>query len=544
MAIDDNKAMGILEDSTLSRVLSWDAHPFPLILGDLKSPPSPSQNPLSYLFVMGEEDFNNWQSLALNDEGKDWVKFQEFKANAGSILTLTDSFLQKDYLTSIAQTLSCEVNLFPRVGHHHALLVINPKEVRWDFASAFEKLPASCYLMMNVQENLTTPPALNSKALSFSLEDALLGFAMAIYQFNYFKKDDGARAKELYPTLFLTTKFHPLVQRIEHIVKAIFMGRDLINLPASHLNPTSMGQVADKLANDYQAKIKQIIGDELIQQNYPLIYTVGKASYTPPRLIDMHWQPRPSNPQASNLMPKITLIGKGVTFDSGGLNIKPSSNMKLMKKDMGGAATALTIARMIMALNLKVQLRVLIPTVENAVAGNAYRQMDVITSRNGTTVEIGDTDAEGRLILADAITAAGEENTDIILDFATLTGAARVALGTDLPAIFCNDSELAQNIIEQGLKEDDPCWQLPLHKPYRSQIKGSSAQITNAPSSGYAGAIHAALFLEHFVPNQVKWAHFDMMAWNLSKRPARPEGGEVNLVRTILSFIQKTCDNA
>lgn len=320
-------------------------------------------------------------------------------------------------------------------------------------------------------------------------------------------------------------------QIIENTVAAIYLTRDLINTPPEDMGPEQLAQAAAELAQKFKADITQIIGDDLLKNNYPTIHAVGRASNRAPRLIDLQW----GNSQA----PKITLVGKGVCFDSGGLDIKTASGMELMKKDMGGAATVLGLAHMIMAMNLPVRLRVLIPAVENVISANAYKPSDVIKTRQGLTVEVGNTDAEGRLILCDALAEAVTENPDLLLDFATLTGAARIAVGTEISALFTNNDELAAQFTKHSEQEQDPIWRLPLHTPYRKMIDSKIADINNAGSSGYAGAITAALFLKEFVPDTTPWVHFDLMGWNSSARPGRPEGGEAMAIRAVFAYLLK-----
>ena len=295
--------------------------------------------------------------------------------------------------------------------------------------------------------------------------------------------------------------------------------------------PEQLATATQALGQAFGASVDQLIGDELLAQNYPLIHAVGRASAHPPRLLDLRWGD-PGHP-------KITLIGKGVCFDSGGLDLKPSSAMRLMKKDMGGAATALGLARLIMSSGLPVRLRVLVAAVENAVAGNAFRPGDVLRSRRGLTVEIHNTDAEGRLVLCDALAEASDERPELMIDFATLTGAARVALGTDMPALFCNDDELANGLLTAAAQEQDPFWRLPLHRPYRDMLDSKIADLANASESSYAGAITAALFLQEFVPTDLPWVHFDLMAWNLKTQPGRPEGGEAMGLRALFAWLEQ-----
>ncbi len=305
-------------------------------------------------------------------------------------------------------------------------------------------------------------------------------------------------------------------------------GRDLINQPPNILTPTALAAAAKRVADAHGASYRLIRGEDLLEHNFPLVYAVGKASAEPPCLVDMRWGSKGK---------KITLVGKGVCFDSGGLDIKSSSTMKLMKKDMGGAAIVLAIAKILMRVNAPIQLRVLIPVVENAISANAMRVSDVYPSRKGINVEIGNTDAEGRLILADALTYAAEDKPDLIIDCATLTGAARVALGTEVPALFTNRDVLASKLMKIGQGQDDPLWHLPLWQGYRSQLTSRFADIHSTGESSFGGAIVAALFLNEFVPPTIPWVHVDVMAWNLREQAGRPIGGEVMGARALAAFI-------
>ena len=309
---------------------------------------------------------------------------------------------------------------------------------------------------------------------------------------------------------------------------AVMLGRDLINTPAEDMGPSQLETAMRGVARQFKATVTVTKGAAL-EKKFPLIHTVGRAADDAPRLLDLRW--------GAQRAPKITLVGKGVCFDTGGLNLKPRGSMGLMKKDMGGAANVLGLAQMIMALKLPVQLRVLIPAVENSVSGNAYRPGDVLTSRKGLTVEINNTDAEGRLVLADALALADEETPDLLVSMATLTGAARVALGPDLPALFCNDDRIAGALLAAGVAEADPLWRLPLWPGYRGMIDGRIAGLTNSAEGGYAGAITAALFMQEFVGREVPWIHLDMMAWNTRDRPGRPEGGEATGLRALHAFL-------
>ncbi len=335
-----------------------------------------------------------------------------------------------------------------------------------------------------------------------------LYWALDSYCFSRYKKNDALKK----PTLYMPDP------QVAHYAEGIYLVRDLINTPAEDMGPVQLSEKVKDIAATYGAEFKEIIGDDLLEQNYPAIYHVGRAGHQAPRLLDMHW----GDPQHE----KWVLVGKGVCFDSGGLDLKPSSNMRLMKKDMGGAAHALGLAQLIMAMNLPINLRLLIPAVENAIDSHAYRPGDVLATRKGLTVEVGNTDAEGRLVLADALAEAVTEKPDRIIDFATLTGAARVALGTEIPVYFTN-CEMLKNSLEQGAAmAKESIWQLPLHKPYRSHIESAIADLSNDANTPFGGAITAALFLQEFVDDSIPWIHFDIMAWNVTSKPGSPEGGE------------------
>lgn len=352
---------------------------------------------------------------------------------------------------------------------------------------------------------------------------AVLAWGLGTYQFNKYKKLPDCPAKLALPSNLFDLKY------LDAILRAIHLVRDLINTPTDDMTPADLGQVAEGLAQQFSAELRQIVDKDLLQEGYPSIYTVGRASVNVPRLIDLRW----GNPQH----PKITLVGKGVCFDSGGLDIKNANNMGLMKKDMAGAAHALGLALVVMALNLPVRLRVLIPAVENSISGNAYRPGDVIVSRKGLSVEITNTDAEGRVVLSDALYEASSEKPELIIDFASLTGAARVALGADISALFSNNDQLAEDLLKSAAIENDPMWRLPLFKPYKKLFDSKIADMANSSSSGYGGAITAALFLNEFVSPEIPWAHFDIMAWNVSSKPAAPEGGEAMSLRAVAHYL-------
>jgi len=353
---------------------------------------------------------------------------------------------------------------------------------------------------------------------------ATLAFALGSYRFSRYRKADA-------PNVRLAPPDGIDAADITRMAEAATLARDLINTPSNYMGPEELALAAEALAKRFGASFSCIIGDELPRQNFPLIHAVGMASPRAPRLIDIGWGD-PSHP-------KVTLVGKGVCFDTGGLDLKPSSGMLIMKKDMGGAANVLALALMVMDAKLKVRLRVLIPAVENAVAGNAFRPLDIFTSRKGLTVEIGNTDAEGRLVLADALALADEETPDLLIDLGTLTGAARVALGPDLPPFYTNDETLALDIARLARQENDPLWRMPLWPAYDSWLDSKVANINNAPSGGFAGSIICALFLQRFVEAAKSWLHVDIYGWTSSAKPARPEGGECQAARAIYKCLSE-----
>lgn len=318
-------------------------------------------------------------------------------------------------------------------------------------------------------------------------------------------------------------------EEVSRVAEAVCFARDLINTPANDFGPAELAEAARSLASWHGARFELIVGDDLPAAGFPLVYAVGKGSARAPRVIDLSWG------QAGH--PKLTLVGKGVCFDSGGLNLKNSSGMALMKKDMGGAAAALAVARLVMERRLPVRLRVLVPAVENAVSGSAFRPGDVFTSRKGLTVEIGDTDAEGRLILADALAAADAEEPDLLIDLATLTGAARVALGPDVAPFYTEDEELAAAFQASAAAVADPVWRMPLWRPYAAGLQSKVADLTSVAPGGFAGSIVAALFLSRFVERAKSWMHLDIYAWTPKAKPACPEGAEATAVRAIDAFL-------
>ena len=355
---------------------------------------------------------------------------------------------------------------------------------------------------------------------------AAIAWGLGAYRFRRYK----AKGHHLAPAALIIPEAADAARVIAH-VEAIWLGRDLINTPSNDMGPAELEIAARDLAARHGANVDAVVGDALIEKNFPLIHAVGRASPRAPRLIDLTW----GRPDAV----KITAIGKGICFDTGGLDIKTAAGMLLMKKDMGGAAAALAFAHMVMSAKLDVRLRVLIPAAENAISGSAFRPSDVIRARSGTTVEIGNTDAEGRLVLADALTLADEEAPDYLFTLATLTGAARVALGPDLPPYFCDDEDLAHSIAVAGADVADPVWRLPMTTPYDPWLESNVADINNVAEGGFAGAVVAAIFLKKFVRQARAYAHFDIYGWRPAPRPMGPKGGEPQAARALFEVARR-----
>ncbi|OYU16056.1 MAG: aminopeptidase [Alphaproteobacteria bacterium PA4] len=355
-----------------------------------------------------------------------------------------------------------------------------------------------------------------------------LGWLLAQHRFDRYRQGGGA-AGNTGPRVLLSRDPGSIGVAVR-LAEATALVRDLVDTPAADLGPGELAEAVIAEARRFGAKVEVIKGEALLAQNFPAVHAVGRAASRAPRLIDLHW--------GDAAHPRLTLVGKGVTFDSGGLNIKPGGSMAAMKKDMGGAAHALALATLVMQANLPVRLRLIIPAVENSISGDAMRPGDILATRAGKTVEVTNTDAEGRLILADALALAGEDKPELLIDFATLTGAARVALGPQLPAFFANDEALAADFAAAALASGDPLWRLPLWPGYRDMLKSPIADLNNSPDGGFAGAITAALFLEAFVPPGIPWAHFDTFAWTPAARPGRPKGGEALGLRAAWGVIQ------
>lgn len=382
----------------------------------------------------------------------------------------------------------------------------------WSLADAAANLPEGVYALQDVDAG--------------ECEVAALGWCLAQYRFSRYRSDEATGPR----TLIVPESTD--IEMVEKFAEAISLVRDLVNTPAEHMGPADLQDAAEALAEEFGASCETIVGDDLLDENFPAIHAVGRAAAEgrEPRLIDLKWGTKG---------PKLTIVGKGVCFDTGGLDLKPASGMLIMKKDMGGAAHALGLARLIMASKLKVQLRVLVPAVENAVSGNAYRPGDVIMTRKGLSVEIGNTDAEGRVVLCDALALAGEDKPDLLMDFATLTGAARVALGPDLPATYANDDKLWAALEAEAKDAQDPLWRMPLWAPYDAMLKSEIADMNNTAEGGFGGSITAALYLQRFVDVATPWVHFDVYAWMPSAKPGRPKGGEAQGLRASFGAIKK-----
>lgn len=431
----------------------------------------------------------------------------------------------------------------PLIQQHHA------ESQSWLSASGFRGEPGSVGLVPGANGGISKvlvgrPDPLNIWAmahlptalppLTYTLADAYspevatqlcLGWQLGAYSFNKYKQGSPRPVGDLHFPTGVDKAY------VDAAAAATFLVRDLINTPAGDMGPQQLEAAVQSIANRFDAQLSTILGDDLSDQNYPLVHAVGRASDQPPRLLDLRWG-------CSN-HPKVTLVGKGVCFDTGGLDIKNANGMRLMKKDMGGAANVLGLAQMVMAMELPVRLRVLIPAVENSVSNNAIHPLDILPSRKGLTIEVGNTDAEGRLILADVLWEAASEDPDLIVDYATLTGAARVALGTELPACYCNHETTAAILLNLGDSTNDPLWRLPLHTPYRSMLESKIADLSNVGNSAYGGSITAALFLQEFIKPPIPWVHIDLMAWNLRSLPGRPEGGEAMGMRALFELIRQ-----
>ncbi|OHU85322.1 MULTISPECIES: leucyl aminopeptidase family protein [Pseudoalteromonas] len=422
----------------------------------------------------------------------------------------SQSAITQTVITS-AKTNNAKLFLIPDMqssGLSSVVCLVDSLDSMWLAGDLAKQLPKGVYQLQGEEQ---------------FVEQQAFSFVLGAYQFSVYKSAAKVEAQ-------LALEDSAMLERVTQSAQAIYLVRDLVNTPAADMMPQHLAETMSELAERFDGKFTQLIGDELLEHNYPTIHMVGRASDNKPRLLDLVW--------GDDSHPKLTLVGKGVCFDSGGLDLKPASGMRNMKKDMGGAAHVIGLAQMIMAANLPVRLRVMVPAVENAVSKNAFRPGDVIKTRKGITVEIDNTDAEGRLVLCDALAEAQSETPDLLVDFATLTGACRVALGTELPGFFSTDNEVAAQLVEYGMKSQDPVWQLPLFDQYKELFKSDVADIANCGSSPFGGAITAALYLKEFVqPEQTPWIHFDVMAWNVRALPGRPVGGEGLGLRATFDYL-------
>ena len=440
------------------------------------------------------------------------------------------------------------ITVVDRAAFQQLLPTLPPATRQWLQTTGFTAAPDSHALVADAQGQLarvfagvaaadhpfalsalpnTLPPGsycLAKDGLQMAAEQASQSWELGAYEFDLYKPRRRAPAE-------LQMQSSPQAQRGLAVAAAVAATRDLVNTPAEHLGPAELAEAARLVAKQHGARFRQVVGDALLKQNFPAIHAVGRASTRAPRLIELNW--------GKARDPLLCIVGKGVCFDSGGLDIKGPEGMRQMKKDMGGAANALALAALVMAFRLPVRLQLLLPTVENAIAGNAYRAGDVFKTRNGLHIEIGNTDAEGRVILCDALAFAAEGKPALIIDLATLTGAARVALGPQLPALFCRSMEQARAVVDLGLQIDDPVWHLPLWAPYKAGIESTIGDIVNTGRNTMGGAINAALFLEYFIPAEQEWMHIDLFAWNDTARAGRPVGGEAQAIRTLLSYLER-----
>jgi leucyl aminopeptidase len=446
------------------------------------------------LHLLYEDDFEQWRG-AQNEMARNWAAANSFKAERNKLLL-------------IPGPQGRPVEVIAGLGKR------NPREEVscWAAAAIADRLPDGQYHLA-----YSLPPRV---ATQFAT-----GWAYGQYRFERYRRGGPQRSVQL------RLPEGADASEVERLRSATTLARDLVNTPANDMSPEALARVAVEVARRYGARSRVIIGDDLLKERLPAVHAVGRAAAVAPRLVDIEWG------DAAN--PKVTLVGKGVCFDTGGLDIKPGASMLLMKKDMGGAAVALALAQTIMDAKLPVRLRVILPMVENSIAGNAFRPGDVLGTRKGLTVEVGNTDAEGRLILCDALALADEEQPDLLIDTATLTGAARVALGPELPALFTADDALADEVLRAGTAESDPLWRMPLWTGYDDELSSKIADMNNVSTSGFSGAIFAALYLRRFVSTARAWIHIDLYAWNGKERPGRPVGAEPQTVRALYAFLKQ-----
>jgi leucyl aminopeptidase len=445
------------------------------------------------LWLLYEDELDAWRAAQSTEVGS-WLVEQNFKAEKHRVLLVPDA----------AGTLRLAVG---GLGRRQGELSL------WHAAGFAERLPPRRYRLAQAWSDAEAT-------------QLCLGFACGAYRFDRYRRLKAERAASIEPPTNADLEF------VDLAAEALRMARDWINTPASDFGPVELAAAAGELAGRHHGAYREWVGEELRAANFPAIHAVGRASTAAPRLIELRWSP----PKSQGL-PRVALIGKGVCFDSGGLDIKSSSGMALMKKDMGGAAVALALAHMLMSVRLRAELHVLIPAVENSISGNAYRPGDVLATRKGLTVEVGNTDAEGRLVLCDALACADAERPDLIIDFATLTGAARVALGPELPALFGSDATVVAELARTAAAAHDPLWPMPLWMNYDDELCSKIADVNNVAASGLAGAIFGALFLRRFVTETPHWLHIDLYAWNPKERPGRNVGAEAQAVRGVYCYL-------
>ena len=453
----------------------------------LKSGSTKNAIPIS---LVSKDNIAKWQK-SLNKNHKTWQKIHDFKADCGEVIIFSH---ESGKLDAVAFGTGSE------------------KFDPWNFSKLASSLPnGSYYISDTLVDN--------------DINLAAFGWAMAHYKFDYYlNKKNNKKAILIVPK-------NCDLKHVNSLVRGTTLARDLVNTPTCDMGPDDLAHTASNLAKAFKGKITITKGEALLKKGLNTIHAVGRAAEKEPRLIDLVWGNQKS--------PKITLVGKGVCFDTGGLDIKPSGAMLTMKKDMGGAAHVLGLGQMIMESGMDVRLRILIPAVENNIAGNAFRPGDIIKSYQGTTIEVGNTDAEGRLVVCDALALASEEKPDLMIDFATLTGAARVALGTDVAPYFTDDDMLLKKLPIHSDNQCDPLWPLPLYTPYKKLLNSNIADLNNIGSTGLGGAITAALFLKHFVDDTIPWAHFDVFGWNASDRPGKPKGGEAMGIRAVFELLKE-----
>lgn len=446
------------------------------------------------LRLLHEDEFEQWRA-AQDEPIRNWAATHGFKAERNKLLL-------------VPGPQGRPVAVIVGLGRH------NPREEQsyWIGAALADRLPDGHYHLAHAL------PA--HAATQFAA-----GWGYGQYRFERYKRGGPPRS------LQLRLPEGADLSEVERLRSATALARDLVNTPANDMSPEALAHAAVEVARRYGARHRVIVGDDLLKERLPAVHAVGRAAAVAPRLVDIEW--------GDPAQPKVTLVGKGVCFDTGGLDIKPGASMLLMKKDMGGAAVALALAQTLMDAKLPVRLRVLLPMVENSISANAFRPGDVLGTRKGLSVEVGNTDAEGRLILCDALALADEEQPDLLIDTATLTGAARVALGPELPALFSSDDTLAEELLRHGAAESDPLWRMPLWTGYEDELSSKIADVNNISASGFSGAIIAALFLRRFVSSARAWLHIDLYAWNGKERPGRPVGAEPQTVRAIYAFLKQ-----